>query len=166
MSEINSKFQLQHKYYTIQDLIKELTVAMENHSVFTTAEISCIKTIFDRITYILIRLTPKYGMNYGKSLLNHIVEYNMQTFLLPSCDIYFGETGIDEAYTYMEYYKDGILEHLNLQKCQSIDTAVLLWIVALSVEKYIAKKILYKECKIELSSILNFCDNLFETVPL
>lgn len=45
-------------------------------------------------------------MNYGKSLLNHIVEYNMQTFLLPSCDIYFGETGIDEAYTYMEYYKD------------------------------------------------------------
>ena len=105
-------------------------------------------------------------MNYGKSLLNHIVEYNMQTFLLPSCDIYFGETGIDEAYTYMEYYKDGILEHLNLQKCQSIDTAVLLWIVALSVEKYIAKKILYKECKIELSSILNFCDNLFETVPL
>lgn len=166
LSEINSKFQLQHKYYTIQDLIKELTVAMENHSVFTTAEISCIKTIFDRITYILIRLTPKYGMNYGKSLLNHIVEYNMQTFLLPSCDIYFGETGIDEAYTYMEYYKDGILEHLNLQKCQSIDTAVLLWIVALSVEKYIAKKILYKECKIELSSILNFCDNLFETVPL
>lgn len=105
-------------------------------------------------------------MNYGKSLLNHIVQYNMQTFLLPSCDIYFGETGIDEAYTYMEYYGDNIFECLNLQKLPSIDNIILLWIGTLSTEQYIEKKILHKECKIELSSISYFFDNSFETVLL
>ena len=97
-------------------------------------------------------------MNYGKSILNHIVQSNVQTFLLPSCDIYFGETGIDEAYTYMEYYGDSILEPLNSQKLQLIDNTVLLWIGVLLTEQYIENKILHKKCKIELSSISNFYD--------
>lgn len=95
-------------------------------------------------------------MNYGKSILNHIVQSNVQTFLLPSCDIYFGETGIDEAYTYMEYYGDSILEPLNSQKLQLIDNTVLLWIGVLLTEQYIENKILHKKCKIELSSIRIF----------
>lgn len=164
--EINSKFQAQHKYYTMQTLIKELTAAIENYPVFTDAEINCIKYIFNKIAYIRLRITPKYGMNYGKSLLNHIVRYNMQTFLLPSCDIYFGEIGIDEAYTYIEYYKDGILKNLNSQKFQLIDNTVLLWISVLSIEQYIEKKILHKECKIELSAITDFYNNFFEAVLL
>ena len=90
----------------------------------------------------------------------------MQTFLLPSCDIYFGEIGIDEAYTYMEYYKEGILENLNSQKFQLIDDTVLLWISVLSIEQYIEKKILHKECKIELSAITDFYNNFFEAVLL
>lgn len=163
---INSAFQAQHKYYTIKVLVKELTAAMENCPVFTAAEINCTKDIFNQIANILTRITIKYGMNYGKSVLNHIVEYNMKIFFLPSCDIYFGETGIDEAYTYIEYYDDNILEHLNLQKLQSIDNTILLWIGALLTERYIEKKILHKECNIELSSILNFYSIFVETVLL
>ena len=161
LSEINSKFQLQHKYYTIHFLIKELNVAMENHPVFDAVEVNCTKNIFNKITHILTQIPSKYGMNYGKSLLNHIVQFNMKTFLLPSCDIYFGETGIDEAYTYMEYYGDEILKSLNSQKLQLIDNTVLLWIGVLLTEEYIEKKLLHKECKIELSSISNFYDGFF-----
>lgn len=163
---INSKFQLQHKYYTIQALIEELTAAIKNHSVFTNAESRCIKNIFNKITNILSKITSKYGMNYGKSLLNHIVQYNMQTFFLPSSDVYFGEIGIDEAYTYIEYCGDTILEYLASQKFQSSDNIVLLWIGALLTEQYIEKKILHIECKIKPSSILNFFNNFYETVLL
>ena len=166
LSEINSKFQFQHKYYTIQALVKELNTAMENHPIFNASEVNCTKSIFNKITHIRTQIPSKYGMNYGKSILNHIVQSNVQTFLLPSCDIYFGETGIDEAYTYMEYYGDSILEPLNSQKLQLIDNTVLLWIGVLLTEQYIENKILHKKCKIELSSISNFYDGFFETVLL
>ena len=166
LSETNSKFQFQHKYYTIQALVKELNTAMENHPIFNASEVNCTKSIFNKITHIRTQIPSKYGMNYGKSILNHIVQSNVQTFLLPSCDIYFGETGIDEAYTYMEYYGDSILEPLNSQKLQLIDNTVLLWIGVLLTEQYIENKILHKKCKIELSSISNFYDGFFETVLL
>ena len=166
LSETNSKFQFQHKYYTIQALVKELNTAMENHPIFNASEVNCTKSIFNKITHIRTQIPSKYGMNYGKSILNHIVQSNVQTFLLPSCDIYFGETGIDEAYTYMEYYGDSILEPLNSQKLQLIDNTVLLWIGVLLIEQYIENKILHKKCKIELSSISNFYDGFFETVLL
>lgn len=159
-------YEQQHKYYTIQALVKELNTAMENHPIFNASEVNCTKSIFNKITHIRTQIPSKYGMNYGKSILNHIVQSNVQTFLLPSCDIYFGETGIDEAYTYMEYYGDSILEPLNSQKLQLIDNTVLLWIGVLLIEQYIENKILHKKCKIELSSISNFYDGFFETVLL
>lgn len=56
LEKISNEFQLQHKYYTIHSLIKELTAAIKNHSIFTVAECNYIKGIFNKITYILTQI--------------------------------------------------------------------------------------------------------------
>lgn len=88
-------------------------------------------------------------------MINHIVQYDSQYYLLPSSDVYFGEIGMDEALTYLDYWGThnicNIFSHLNTL---AADNTINLWIFALLIEQYIEQRALhYKDC-IELEKLL------------
>lgn len=153
--KINSSFQPQHKYYSLNLSISELYDAINNNSVFSSSECSTIDKILQLLTYRVSKTQHNYGINYGKSLINHIVQYDSQYYLLPSSDVYFGEIGMDEALTYLDYWGThnicNIFSHLNTL---AADNTINLWIFALLIEQYIEQRALhYKDC-IELEKLL------------
>lgn len=87
--DLNNNIQKQHKYYTRHMLLDELLQAVElNMSSFTQEEYKTIRNITDRLKECSAEHT--YGLNYGKSLLNHVVLWNYTPYLLPSGEIYWG----------------------------------------------------------------------------
>lgn len=83
------------------------------------------------------------------------MQYDSQYYLLPSSDVYFGEIGMDEALTYLDYWGThnicNIFSHLNTL---AADNTINLWIFALLIEQYIEQRALhYKDC-IELEKLL------------
>ena len=94
-------------------------------------------------------------MNYGKSLINHIVKYDSQYYLLPGSDIYFGEIGIDEALTYLDYWgADNICNNFSHLNNFPTDNTINLWIFSLLTEYYIEQRALYYKKHIELEKLL------------
>lgn len=154
-TKINSNFQPQHKYYSLNLLIGELSDAISNNPIFSSSEHSTIAKILRLLTYKVSKIPHSYGMNYGKSLVNHIVKYNSKYYLLPGSDIYFGEIGVDEALTYLDFWgADNICNILSDSDNLPTDNTVNLWIFSLLIEHYIEQRAMHYKKHIEFEKLL------------
>ena len=159
--KINSNFQLQHKYYSLNLFIGELYDAISNNSIFSSSEYNTIEKILQLLTYRVSKIQHSYGMNYGKSLINHIVKYDSKYYLLPGSDIYFGEIGIDEALTYLDYWgADNICNIFSRLNNLPTDNTINLWIFSLLTEHYIEQRALHYKKHIALEKLLVCIKNL------
>lgn len=159
--KINSNFQPQHKYYSLNLFIGELYDAISNNPIFSSSEYNTIEKILQLLTYRISKIQHSYGMNYGKSLINHIVKYDSQYYLLPGSDIYFGEIGIDEALTYLDYWGvDNICNNFSQLNNFATDNTINLWIFSLLTEYYIEQRALHYKKNIELEKLLVYIKNL------
>ena len=152
--------QAQHKYYTLQILIDELTqVIKKNEVLFSLKESTVICKIFPKLKKYQPK--PAFALNYGKSLIHHTVVWNSNIYLLPSSEIYWGEIGFDTAITYLEYYGDESIFY----SLSSIvpDTNAIIWICCLLIEKYIKAKILLQNSTIKLEMIKQAVETYINT---
>lgn len=148
---INKNIQSQHKYYTIHLMLSELFHVVEAYiNLFESKERNDIFTILSLLSELSIQ--HKYALNYGKSLLEHIILWNSKLYLLPSSEIFWGETGFDAAQTYIEYYGESGIFKILLSN--SLDSTIVLWICCLLTERYIRAKILMKKTDLNISVIL------------
>lgn len=61
LSEINSKFQFQHKYYTIQALVKELNTAMETTPYLMLLRLTAQRAYLTKLHIFAPRSRPNMG---------------------------------------------------------------------------------------------------------
>lgn len=155
--KINRNFQPQHKYYSLKLFISELYDAIRKNPILSSYEYNTIEKILQLLMYRVSKIQHNYGMNYGKSLINHIVKYNSKYYLLPGSDIYFGEIGIDEALTYLDYWgADNNCNNFSHLNNLPTDKTINLWIFSLLTEHYIEQRALYYKEHIELEKILSY----------
>lgn len=137
---INSTFQLNHKPITFTNMLKEL---------ISVLYLNC--SLFDKITFLMLKdllhiligfqYDISYSINYGKSIINHIVSYNDRLYLLPSGDMFYGEIGFDYAYTYLEYFSLSDLFVFLNNKSQDLKT--IYWTCCVLLQRYIQDQILF-----------------------
>lgn len=148
---INRTFQTQHKYFTTKLLLNELMIAIEeNITLFSSIELSYIFEIMNHLNRKNIQNT--YTLNYGKSLLGHMVQWKSELYLLPSSEIFWGESGFDMAITYIDYYGESIFTQL--LTANDLDSNIILWICCLLTQNYVQTKILMQKTTFNVSEIL------------
>ena len=152
--------QAQHKYYTLHMFMDELTqVVKKNTVLFSSKEYTLICKIFSELKRA--KTKPAFALNYGKSLISHTVVWNSNIYLLPSCEVYWGEIGFDAAITYLEYYGDESIFN-NFPSIEQ-DTNSIIWICCLLIEKYIKAKVLLQNCTIKLEIIKETVETYINT---
>lgn len=152
---INKSIQSQHKPYTTQQLLTELLQATETHAnIFSKKELNRIFTIIKRLKKHSFQ--QEYTLNYGKSLLGHIVQWNSTLYLLPCSEIFWGEAGFDVALTYIDYYGESCI--VKVLPNVSLDLSVIRWISCLLTKNYICSKILMQKTSFYISDILKIID--------
>lgn len=96
---------------------------------FSKVELPCREK--EKIRKLIEVSTPVWGLNYGKSILGHIVKINENVKLLPSHGIYLGELGCDIALTFMSLKCDDIEVWNELKRKQNIVSSerLDLWLI-------------------------------------
>lgn len=152
--QINSSFQKAHKPYTFSNLLSELHHVLDiNCSIFEEKIFLMLKNLLQLLKDY--KYDVHYSINYGKSVINHIVRYKGQLYLLPSGDMFYGEIGFDFAYTYVEYFNlPDLFVFLN---DQTQNTRITYWICCILIQEYIRDRILFIDNPVnikELSKII------------
>lgn len=147
---INASFQKNHKPYTFSNMLNELHYVLDkNYALFDNEIFLMVKHLLQLLK--AYKYDAYYSINYGKSVINHIVRYNGQLYLLPSGDMFYGEIGFDYAYTYLEYYDLTDLFALLNDEIQNIN--VIYWICCILLQKYIRDHILFIEDSINITEL-------------
>lgn len=155
--QLNNPIQYKHKYYTINMYDYELKMIFEkNHTLFSTNEICELKRFFDKIeTYNSLKRKIIYGLNYGKSFLQHVAIQLGSPLLLPSSDIFVGELGFDEGLIFVDYY---LQNHSLLKSSYYPRKIVLSWALLYCIELFISNRFLLKPNYIHLDDMQIFVE--------
>lgn len=156
---LNRSIQYSHKYYTIGIYAHELKAVIDKTiTIFSSEELSSMKWFFEIIkSYLLAQKEIKYGLNYGKSFLQHMVLHDGKYLLLPSSDIFIGELGMDEGIIFSEYY---FQNRSFLKTSYYPRKTVLVWMLLYCMESFISNKILFVSNNLKLSDLQAIVDEL------
>lgn len=157
--KLNHSIQYKHKYYTMDIYMCELQQAFQNNKeLFESPEIALLDQCFQKIKHhISQKQQIHYGLNYGKSLLNHVINKNHKYYLLPSSDIFIGELGQDEGIIFTAYY---LKNHTLLNDTYYILEDIIIWCLLYCMELLISSKILWKPSAVLLSDLKNIFDEI------
>ncbi len=148
--QINASFQKNHKPYTFSNMLSELNYILDkNCALFENKTFLMLKHLLQLLK--AHKYDTYYSINYGKSVINHIVRYNGKLYLLPSGDMFYGEIGFDYAYTYLEYYD--LTDLFALLNDQTQNIKVIYWICCILLQKYIRDHILFIEDSINITEL-------------
>lgn len=149
-----------HKYYTFTNLISEVLHSLElNINLFEKDVFLLLKRILKILAEY--KYNTYYSFNYGKSIIDHVVQYNNQLYLLPSGTMFYGEIGFDYAFTYLNYFKSTDL--MNMLNSPNQDRMIVYWTCCLIIEQYIQNCILYIDNKISIQDIYNIVVKWFDS---